>query len=177
MREESKLTRRSLKWNSKAVKRKIAVTVPVTILLLALYILIFSFSAQTGEQSGGLSRRISEKCAEWIDWLAGGGIDRLPVEEAIEHPLRKAAHFAEYACMGILVYVLWRQWLRRGAGLCLLTGVWVFLSAGADEFHQLFVPGRYGSISDVILDTCGGVFGMALCLAAERLYGRRRKRG
>ncbi|MCM1027740.1 MAG: VanZ family protein [Roseburia sp.] len=159
------------------MKRKIAVTVPVTILLLALYILIFCFSAQSGEESGDLSRRVSGKCAEWLGWLSGeGGSVSGLLAEAMENPLRKAAHFAEYACMGILVYVLWRQWLRRGGGLYLLTGGWVFLSAGADELHQLFVPGRYGSLLDVLLDTCGGVFGMALCLCVEKLLCRREGR-
>lgn len=156
------------------MKKKIAVTVPVTFLLLALYILIFCFSAQSGEESGNLSRMVSGKCAEWIGWLSGG--DRLPVEEIIENPLRKAAHFAEYACMGVLVYTLWRQWLSRSGKLYLLTVGWVFLSAAADELHQLFVPGRYGSLRDVLLDTCGGFFGMALCLCAEKLWSRRRKR-
>ena len=28
---------------------------------------------------------------------------------------------------------------------------WVFVSAGADEFHQLFIPGRYGCFADVVL--------------------------
>lgn len=153
------------------MKKKIAITVPVTILLLALYMIIFGFSAQDGEQSGRLSQMISEKCVEWFNSLSGKNLSRLFLErlaEYFEHPIRKLAHFLEYACMGVLVYALWSQWMNRGRRLCLLTVSWVFVSAALDEFHQLFVPGRYGSFVDVLLDTCGGAFGMLACLLLAR---------
>ncbi len=159
----------------KSLKRKTAVTVLAAVWLLALYAVIFGFSAQDGEQSGNLSQMISEKCVELINSLSGGHWSQAFMEgltEYFEHPIRKLAHFSEYACMGILVYVLWSQWLCRGKRLYLLTVGWVFCSAAADEFHQLFVPGRYGSFADVCLDTCGGAFGLLLCVLAGRLPQR-----
>ena len=78
--------------------------------------------------------------------------------------------------MGILVYTLWSQWMKRGRKLNLLTVVWVFLSAAADEFHQYFVPGRYASFADVLLDTSGGAFGMLFCICVAALYRKARKR-
>lgn len=152
-------------------RKKLVVTVSAAVLLLALYIIIFGFSAQDGEQSGSLSQMISEKCVELINNLSGRRWSRGFMEnlaEYFEHPIRKLAHFSEYACMGILVYMLWSQWLKRGGGLYLLTVVWVFFSAAADEFHQLFVPGRYGCFADVCLDTCGGAFGLLFCVAAGK---------
>lgn len=159
----------------KSLKRKTAVTVLAAVWLLALYAVIFGFSAQDGEQSGNLSQMISEKCVELINSLSGGHWSQAFMEgltEYFEHPIRKLAHFSEYACMGILVYVLWSQWLCRGKRLYLLTVGWVFCSATADEFHQLFVPGRYGSFADVCLDTCGGAFGLLVCVLAGRLLQR-----
>ncbi len=144
-------------------------------MLLALYMLIFGFSAQDGEQSGALSRFISEKCAELLNVISGKRWDEMILEsmaEYFEHPIRKLAHFCEYACMGVLVYVIWSQWLQRGRRLYLLTVLWVFVSAALDEFHQLFVPGRYGSFADVLLDTCGGAFGMGAWLLVLRLFRR-----
>ena len=32
-----------------------------------------------------------------------------------------------------------------------------FLYACTDEFHQLFVPGRAGRFTDVLIDTTGGI--------------------
>lgn len=161
------------------MKKKIAITVPAAILLLALYILIFGFSAQDAETSGSLSQMISEKCVEFFNNLSGGHWTEdfmRNLSEYFEHPLRKLAHFSEYACMGILLYVLWSQWIKRGRRLYLLIILWVFCSAATDEFHQLFVPGRYGSFADVLLDTCGGASGMMLCAGIVKLRERIRRR-
>ena len=161
------------------MKKKIAITVPAAILLLALYILIFGFSAQDAETSGSLSQMISEKCVEFFNNLSGGHWTEdfmRNLSEYFEHPLRKLAHFSEYACMGILLYVLWSHWIRRGRRLYLLIILWVFCSAATDEFHQLFVPGRYGSFADVLLDTCGGAFGMLLCAGIVKIRERIRRR-
>lgn len=145
-------------------------------LLALLYLIIFNFSAQDGEQSGNLSQLLSERCAELLNSLSGRHWSEAVLAgwaEYFEHPLRKLAHFSEYACMGILVYILLSQWLRQGKRLYLLTIAWVFLSAAGDEFHQLFVPGRYGSFADVLLDTCGGAFGMLFCIFVYKLYLKR----
>lgn len=144
-------------------------------LLAALYGIIFRFSAQDGEQSGSLSQEISARCVDILNSLSGGDWSEASMSglaAAFEHPIRKLAHFSEYACMGILVYTLLSQWMRRGRGRCLLTVAWVFLSAACDEFHQYFVPGRWASPWDVLLDTCGGVFGMLLCICAAALWRR-----
>ena len=154
--------------------RRILVTCAAALLLSMLYYTIFHFSAQDAEQSGSLSLKVSYKGAEIVNCIWGGrwGDSLEELALFLEHPVRKMAHFSEYACMGILVYVLWAQWMDRGRRLYLLTVGWVFLSAAADEFHQLFVPGRYGSFADVLLDTCGGSFGMALCMLAAYLHRR-----
>lgn len=137
---------------------------------------IFGFSAQDGEQSGSLSKAISEKCVDILNSLSGKKWSQAMIEELalyFEHPIRKLAHFFEYACMGVLVYVLWDQWLKRGRRLYLITVIWVAVSAAADEFHQLFVPDRYGSLADVLLDTCGGAFGLLLCVLLGKIAKRR----
>lgn len=142
-------------------------TVPAAILLLALYIMIFSFSEQDGAQSESISRYISERCVDLFNRLANknwGTAMQASLAEYFEHPLRKFAHFAEYSCMGVLVYFILRQWKNRGRVLYTIVVCWVFLSAALDEFHQYFVPDRYASLADVLLDTCGGIFGMLLMM-------------
>lgn len=163
---------RKLKTAGKNTKKR-AVTIVAAILLLLLYLIIFGFSGQDGQESGSLSHMISEKCVEIINAISGQHWTEVFQQELavyFEHPIRKLAHFSEYACMGVLVYLMWRPWLTKGRKLYGLVIIWVFLSAAGDEFHQLFVPGRYGSFADVCLDTCGGAFGVALCAAAERIY-------
>lgn len=147
--------------------KRIFITVCAGILLIILYAIIFGFSAQDGEQSGSLSMSLSEKCVDILNSLSGKKWSQDMAEELamyFEHPIRKFAHFSEYACMGVLVFILLVQWLKRGRMLYLITVLWVAVSAAADEFHQLFVPGRYGSAADVCLDTCGGAFGLLFCI-------------
>ena len=142
---------------------------------MALYAVIFGFSAQDAEQSGSLSMRISEGCVELLNMLSGGQLSEQLDDMALyfEHPVRKLAHFGEYMCVGILVYLMWSPWLKKGKGLYCLVVLWVFVSGGCDEIHQFFVPGRYCSFADVCLDTVGGAFGLLLCLFAARMWRRK----
>ncbi len=159
--------------------KKMAVTIVAAVILLMLYSLIFSFSDQSAEQSGSLSHMISEKCVAFLNALSGKGWTAVFQQELaayFENPIRKLAHFAEYALMGTLVYTLWRPWMDRGRKLYVLVIVWVLLSAAGDEFHQLFVPGRYGCLPDVLLDTCGGIFGVLFCVCAEKAKPQKSKR-
>ena len=47
----------------------------------------------------------------------------------------------------------------------------VFILASSDELHQYFVPGRYASVWDVLLDT----FGCIVCLFFVFLIFDRKK--
>ena len=79
---------------------------------------------------------------------------------ALDHAVRKTAHFTEYAALGF-VLVAWLRHTRRFER----HAYWMALTAGAlfacsDEWHQTFVPGRSGQLSDVLLDTTGCLFGI-----------------
>lgn len=161
-------------------KKKIVASSTAAIFLVFLYVLIFSFSEQDGETSGGLSRMISVKCVELFNALSGRRFTELMMEsmaEYFENPIRKLAHFLEYAVMGGLLFGIWYPWLgfRRRAQkhLPLLMEIsipWIFVSAAMDEIHQLFVPGRCGNIWDVLLDTTGGCFGLFCCVVIYSFF-------
>lgn len=154
---------------------KMAVTIMAAIALIILYVIIFMFSDQNAEVSGNVSYRVSRKCVELLDHVAARHWSadlKDGLAAFFEHPFRKLAHFGEYACMAGLLYILWRQWMKRGLRLFILVTIWVFCSAGLDELHQIFSPGRYSSFGDVLLDTCGGIFGFFLCVLVERVCSR-----
>ncbi len=65
--------------------------------------------------------------------------------------IRKCAHFFEYALLGLL-----GVWCDRKQEHMILI---CFLAACIDETIQLFVNGRSGQISDVLLDFMGVFFG------------------
>jgi VanZ family protein len=70
--------------------------------------------------------------------------------------LRKAAHIAEYAVFGALLY---RAFEREAPAF--LAGV---AYAASDELHQHFVSGRHGAPLDVVIDAAGIAFGMLVWL-------------
>lgn len=73
--------------------------------------------------------------------------------------LRKAAHVTEYFIFAVLLFLAFECSLSaKNAFLStFLTGV---LYAGFDEFHQLFISGRTGSIVDVGIDSVGLMLGL-----------------
>ncbi len=137
-------------------------------------VMIFSFSADTGAESGKMSEEITEKV------LSSVGINRentppkeyLEVKEKTHISIRKLAHFAEYCSLGffLCVFFLTYSWSRLIAVLSSF-GISV-VYAILDEWHQSFVPQRGPGAVDVLIDSAGALFGAAVALLA--LYGCRR---
>ncbi|HST30781.1 MAG TPA: VanZ family protein [Chthoniobacterales bacterium] len=82
--------------------------------------------------------------------------------------VRKLGHVTEYA---ILATLLWRA--VRG-GIVLKSKLWLLFAAvwaacaifaASDEFHQSFVPSRTSSLHDVMIDICGALIGLTICIA------------
>lgn len=162
-----------------------AVSIVAAIFLVLLYIMIFCFSEQDGEESGSLSHKVTEVIVveigeitkqNWTDELRSALISYW------ENPVRKMAHFSEYACMGMLVFLMFLPWVtyegwkKKHRKMNLLVILWVFLSASLDEWHQTFVAGRCGNFLDVLLDTSGGFFGLCVCLLLAAIFVRLKNR-
>ncbi len=168
--------------------------------LLAWMAFIFYMSAKTGGASGGMSESVAAWLAQLFcpDWASMSDAARAELLSAMSLPVRKAAHVTEYAILAVLAFTAFWQIraVRRartragaaagadkGAGetahrAILFTALAAFafsaLYAASDEFHQLFVPGRAGLLSDVAIDSCGAALGSAL--AALVVWRRRARR-
>jgi VanZ family protein len=86
------------------------------------------------------------------------------VAHALELIIRKGAHTLAYAVLAVLA-----RWSLGGsfpgASPRRLTGFALGLAvlyACTDEWHQTFVPGREGRLTDVLIDTVGAVAGLSL---------------
>lgn len=113
-------------------------------------LVIFVFSAQKSEESTKLSNGAGRYVVTTVNEVMDKGWDEETVEEyalAIDHPVRKLAHATEYAILALLWF--------GALGSKPQAVVIAFLSACTDEFHQLFVPGRAGLFTDVLIDTSG----------------------
>ena len=77
------------------------------ILLIALFSTIFNFSGQDGEKSGSLSREITESVTKDIKKIQQLETNKKEeVLDAVEHFIRKLAHFSLYTLVGILAMSL-----------------------------------------------------------------------
>ncbi len=78
--------------------------------------------------------------------------------EFIHHIIRKCGHLTEYFILSFLILRGFRAG-QRGMHLrwALLTVLLILGYAALDEYHQSFVPGRTAAVSDVLIDTCGGI--------------------
>ena len=121
---------------------------------LAWMALIFWFS--TGSfASANTAPLVESLLARWFPTL-------ISAHETINLFIRKLGHWSEYFVLAVLVLRAWDQgWVERSAARpAIATLVWVFLYAVSDEFHQSFVARRMASVTDVLLDTFGGLCGV-----------------
>ena len=82
----------------------------------------------------------------------------------------------EYAILAVLFYVWLGTWQFRRGRRQLLAVAMAAAYAASDEFHQLFVEGRAGRVSDVLIDSAGALAGVGICTLCIWLYRRRRQR-
>ncbi len=125
---------------------------------------IFWFSHQPGDVSGASSGRIVALITSGITTI----FPFLEINVEMFHfLLRKGAHFGVYAVLGILsVRAFHISGYSRKQGI--LYG-WILATfyAGTDEFHQTFIPGRSGELSDVLIDSAGALTGIAVYVLAK----------
>ena len=144
--------------------------------LAVLVCIIWGNSLVPGEGSGSLSLTVLE-IAQGALRAAG-----LPYAWLTNFIVRKAAHFSEYAVLGIVALNAWRPHkacrgeedaARSAAAATVATLVLVPL---CDEGIQRFVPGRCGQLSDVAIDCAGAAFGALAALLVARVATRVRQR-
>lgn len=139
------------------------------VVLAGLLAFIWGNSAMPGETSGELSGWVGEILCKLLPFLS------LESEQGM-HLLRKAAHFSEFAALGLSFGWLWsmltvKKWLQFLLPLsCGMT------AACIDETIQLFSPGRYSSIIDVGIDTCGVLTGVCILILVSSLINYIRKK-
>lgn len=86
--------------------------------------------------------------------------------------VRKCAHFSEYAVLGVIARGLYRALRSEGAIHAPIVFLTVLVPV-ADECLQLFVPGRSGQLTDVLIDLSGLVTGALVAHAVAYLVSRR----
>lgn len=121
--------------------------------------MVFISFASTGNFSAGNTSRIIGPLVLWLF------PDTSPETMLVIHGImRKIAHLAEYALLGILAARAF-----RGSPRAVLRERWFLVSlalvvvyALVDEYHQAFVPSRTGTIYDSLIDMLGGLAALVI---------------
>ena len=121
-----------------------------TLLFVSWLILIYLLSAETGDQSGRLSDGILLSIAKLLKIS-----DTKAFVDTFGFFIRKLAHFSEYFILYILTYECFKEY--NCPKLIVVSVLFCVLYASFDEFHQLFVDGRCGQLSDVVIDSSGSI--------------------
>ena len=138
------------------------------ILLIGTFFIIFGFSNQSGEESSGISRKVTEFIAEKILNIPDNA--KQEIIENMEGIVRKIAHFSIYTLVGILIMAFmstYKLLLWKKLGISIMGGL---IYAISDEYHQSFIPGRSAEVRDVLIDLSGVIFGIIIVLVIILLY-------
>lgn len=146
------------------------------IITLAWAALIFCFSAQPATQSSDLSLSVTARIVNTLPAVRKlPQAERTDIVQALHGLVRKLAHFSLYLVLGFLLQMLFASY-----GMSFGRAFWLALAIGAlyaasDELHQLFVPGRSGQMTDVLIDGGGICAGSFLRFGYVRLLAGKRK--
>lgn len=143
-------------------------------------IAIFYFSAQPAEESSELSGSVIYQLlslTEKIPGISFTASQRIAWCEMLQTPVRKAAHMSEYAVLALLFYLPLALWMKEksAAKQRFFSVALAMAYAATDEFHQLFVPGRAGMVTDVLIDGTGAVLGIVVFSLLRLLFQRIKK--
>ncbi len=155
---------RQIKFKKKLILKRIIFIA----MLLATFYVIFQFSAQDGELSGSISKRVTNFIVDIFSKIKTiTTSDRIRYVARLEPIIRKLAHFGIYTILGFSVMGFFCTFEIRN----IYKLIWSFLIgfgyAISDEIHQGFIPGRGPRLFDVGIDTAGvltGIFIMILLI-------------
>ncbi|AEB75399.1 VanZ family protein [Clostridium botulinum] len=97
-------------------------------------------------------------------------INKIESNQKLNRIIRKNAHLFEYLVLGILLcVVLFLCSSIEGKHKLIYILFICLFYAVTDEFHQNFVQGRSSSVSDVLIDFSGSVFGIIIYLSYKKV--------
>lgn len=138
------------------------------VLLLYTCCIIFNFSNQNGEESSGVSKRVTDSIVSNILQVSGQE-QKEEITRKLEPIIRKLAHFSIYTLVGfLLMTVVSTYQLKEIKRIFISLGTGI-LYASLDEIHQSFIPGRSAKVTDVCIDTMGVILGISVVVIVLKM--------
>ncbi len=136
-------------------------------LTLTAMITIFMFSSGNSKVSSSQSGKVTKAVIRVThsNYNSLSEKKQTVIYNRTEHTVRKLAHFSIFAFLGFSVMTAAATYKTdsRSGGVrrLIFCAAFCIVYAVSDEFHQTFVSGRNGNITDVLIDFSGACVGMA----------------
>ena len=117
---------------------------------------VITVTLEITERVGLIDERISDSEINYI-------------VERINGPLRKCMHASVYFILTLLLIRAFQISGLNPSSTIFFSLLICFIYACTDEIHQLFVPGRSGQFTDVLIDTSGGCFSTFVYLLTNKI--------
>ncbi len=151
--------------------KKIIIRIILLILLFGTFFIIFGFSNQNGEESSGISRKVTVMITDKILKLSND--KKMQIFDRMESIIRKIAHFSIYTIVGMLLMGFFSTYQIEEMGRIYISIVIGIIYATSDEIHQAFIPNRSAQLTDVMIDTMGVLLGICLILLILKIVSIR----
>jgi len=135
------------------------------ILVIFWLCLIFYFSNQPSVQSDIVSDGVMDKIINIVEVVINHEFNDVEIKNIYEYgitPLRKCAHLSIYFILGVLMFLLVKEYNIDKKKILAISLLLCILYACSDEIHQLFIFGRSGEVRDVLIDSFGSFLGIML---------------
>ena len=146
--------------------------------------IIFNFSNMDTNESNTKSKDTIEKVVDTtIDTSNKIGITKDDVSDdkiedialILNKPLIKCMHATEYLVLSLLLIMALNVNKKKISHEYLIVIIICFIYACTDEYHQLFINGRTGQFTDVLIDTFGSIVGIIIYNIISKLIYKNKK--
>ena len=134
------------------------------LLVLTWMIVIFKFSNEPAEVSGNTSLNVTRVIVELVENKETPEEQRIEKINQLDPIIRKIAHFALFAIGGFIIMLFINTYDTKQNKKIIISVIIGIIYACTDEIHQIFIPGRSGQITDVIIDSFGIIVGTYISL-------------
>jgi VanZ family protein len=155
-------------------KKRFIMGVTLFIFFVAVNLLIWAFTSQSGMESNVISNALSKMIENVTSLFFQVNPNDYFWKETLNLILRKVGHFVEYMLLGMTFCAFLNVYLMKIKTPAQIAVVFCPTVAVLDEFRQTFVAGRTPRLFDIAVDTCGALLGIALVTVAFAVFWRMR---
>ena len=135
-------------------------------------IIIFKFSNESATVSGNTSSNVTKIIVSIFTSKDITEEQKNELIEKLDPMIRKLAHFSLYTIGGILILLYINIYKLEESKKIVYSIAIGSIYSCTDEIHQIFIPGRSGEFTDVMLDSIGIATGVCICLTIIKVINK-----